>query len=79
METVLTVTVVLASVALLFAAFIIGYRAGKLKGLQAGADLAVKDLLLAKNPELWDAAHFLAVDHVAKEDTALIRKEVNKK
>lgn len=79
METVLTVTVVLAIVSSLFAAFIIGYRAGKLKGLQAGADLAVKDLLLAKNPELWDAAHFLSVEQVAKEETALIRKEVNKK
>lgn len=75
MEIFLTASIVVSLVMLLLSAFLFGYRFGKAKGLKEGMDTAAKDLVLAKNPELWEAAHYLHVEQQQKEaTTALIRK-----
>jgi len=75
MEILLTAVAVISLVLLLLSAFLFGYRYGRKVGDKAGMDTACKDLILAKNPELWEASHYLHVEQQVKEaTTALVRR-----
>lgn len=66
MDTILTVIATVLSIAVVLLAFFAGYRAGKKSGAAAGRQDAVTDLILAKDPEAWDKAHFLEVENIEK-------------
>lgn len=80
MDAIIAVIVTLAGVLAILGAFFAGYARGKAAGSAAGRKDAVTDLILAKDPEAWDKAHYLEVEGIEKrkkaadETTVVVRK-----
>jgi hypothetical protein len=66
MDAIIAVVVTLAGVSALISAFLAGYMRGKKAGTAVGRQDAVTDLILAKDPEAWDKAHYLEVEGIEK-------------
>ena len=58
------------SVIIIGITYYLGFRHGKISGTESGRKIAVTDLLMTKDPEAWDKAHFLEVEDLERKKIA---------
>lgn len=72
MESLTAVLLTILATIMLGVSFAMGWRFGQRHGFKAGRRDAITDLMLAKDPEAWDKAHFLEVEAKVKAEISEI-------